>query len=61
MAHTSKQDKPFELNRQEFGFLTVIWHQWKKCNQNRLEHPRVKAFDERIERHWADADKPDVF
>jgi hypothetical protein len=50
-----KQDKPFELNRLEFGFLTVIWDEWKKRNQNRLEHPRVKAFDERITKHWDDA------
>lgn len=61
MAQVAKQDKPFELNRQEFGFLTVIWHEWKKRNQDRLEHHRVKALDERIESHWADIDKPDIF
>ncbi len=51
----AKQGKPFELGRLEFGFLVVVWAEWKQRHPERLQAPRVKALDERISKHFEDA------
>jgi hypothetical protein len=50
-----KQNKPFELNRYEFGVFASLWDKWKERNSHRLQEPMIKALDERIQKHWADA------
>ena len=61
MGDILNQNKPFELDRYEFGFLVVVWAEWKKRNPQRLQVPRVKALDKRISKHWENASRSGVF
>jgi len=55
MGDHAKQDKPFELNRYEFGVFASLWDKWKERNPERLQEPMIKALNERLEKHWAEA------
>lgn len=61
MADIAKQDKPFELDRFEFGLFVVVWKMWTERHPDLLQAPRVKAFDERVAKHWADGYRSEVF
>lgn len=55
MVQTAKQDKPFELDRLEFGFFVVVWEVWKRHNPDRPHNPAVQRFNKRIAKHWENA------
>lgn len=61
MAEIVKQHKPFELNRYEFGVFASLWDAWKERNPNRLQEPRIKTLDERMNKHFEDAYRSEVF
>ena len=61
MSEFAKRDKPFELDRFEFGFIVAVWRQWREHNLDRLQEPVVQRLDERITKHFEDAYRSEVF